>query len=307
MKMTAYTFPRTFLTLIVLTSVCQAQAVSGSVEEKKISITVSAAPWTLTLADENLVLEKEQIKTDGRQGYFSFSNSKNNLNVSMFIEPVSKCKTSRECRDLVWKAGNPGWEKPQNVVLSEIGDVSFFEFLVPSFKGTPIRQQNMYAQFVIDGFWVDVHISKALYQPQEHLLFERLVKAIKFAPKKRTNIVLTAESPERAAQTAVETWVLLWDSGKYDESYQGLAEHTKKNLPQKQWFVYWATARKPLGRVRFRKLIEANYMKSLPGVPDREGAILRYESSFENKDSVVESFGLMQEKDGTWRVANYLN
>lgn len=113
-------------------------------------------------------------------------------------------------------------------------------------------------------------------------------------------------SPEKAAQKAAEAWVPLWDAGKYDESYQELAEHTRKSIPKRQWFVYWSAVRQPLGKLKSRKLIEAKYIKSLPGVPDQEGAILQYESSFENKKSLVETFGMMREKDGTWRVANYL-
>jgi hypothetical protein len=84
---------------------------------------------------------------------------------------------------MVKKQGNPAWEKPQNFTSSQIGDVSYFEFLVPSFKGMPLKQQNMYAEFVVDGFWVDLHISKVLYESKDHALFEELVKAIKFEPK----------------------------------------------------------------------------------------------------------------------------
>ena len=97
----------------------------------------------------------------------------------------------------------------------------------------------------------------------------------------------------------------LWDSGKCDESYEELAETTKKGIPKKQWFVYWSAVRKPLGKLKSRKLIEAKYLKSLPD-PDLEGALLRYESSFENKESLVETFGMIRSKDGTWRVANYI-
>ena len=34
------------------------------------------------------------------------------------------------------------------------------------------------------------------------------------------------DSPEKAAQKAAESWMPLWDSGKYEESYEELAEHT---------------------------------------------------------------------------------
>jgi hypothetical protein len=44
----------------------------------------------------------------------------------------------------------------------------------------------------------------------------------------------------------------------------------------------------------------------LPGLPDQAGAVLEYESSFENRKAFVETFGMMREKDGTWRVGNYI-
>jgi hypothetical protein len=114
------------------------------------------------------------------------------------------------------------------------------------------------------------------------------------------------DSPEKAAQKAAEAWAPLWDAGRYDESYQELAEHTRKSFTKRQWFVYWSAVRKPLGKLKSRKPVGAKYIKSLPGVPDQEGAVLQYESSFENKESVVETFGMMREKDGIWRVADYL-
>jgi hypothetical protein len=114
------------------------------------------------------------------------------------------------------------------------------------------------------------------------------------------------DPPEKAAQKAAEAWMPLWDSGKWEESYKELAEQTRKDNTPRQWYVYWYAVRKPLGKVKSRKLVEAEYIKSLPGVPGQAGAALRYESSFENKESVVETFAMMLEKDGTWRVAYYI-
>ncbi len=114
------------------------------------------------------------------------------------------------------------------------------------------------------------------------------------------------DNPEKAAQKAAESWMPLWDAGKHAESYELLAQRMRDSISKRQWFVYWSTARKPLGALKSRKLKLAKYIKSLPGVPDQEGAMLQYESSFENKEAVLETFGMMREKDGTWRVANYL-
>ena len=172
--------------ITLLLMICPAATAGGAADEKRMSFTVPAAPWTMTMPADDFKFAQKQIKPDGRNGYFYVVDEKKGLYVSLFIEPAIKCTDSKSCRDMVWKMGNSAWVNPQNVVLSEIGEVSIFELLVPSFEGQPIRQQNMYAEFVVDGFWVDLHISKILYQPAEHEMFERIVKSVKFEPKKKS-------------------------------------------------------------------------------------------------------------------------
>jgi hypothetical protein len=163
--------------------VCQA-VFSEPLQERRIEFTLPQAPWTLTIPADNFQMAQKQMKQNGIGGYFHVIDQTQGLNLSLYIEPVKDCKESKSCRDMVWKLGNPTWKNPQNVVQSEIGDVSFFEFLIPAFQGMRVQQQNMYAEFVVDGFWVDLHLSKVLYKPADHKLFERIIKSIKFEPKK---------------------------------------------------------------------------------------------------------------------------
>lgn len=150
----------------------------------KISFTSPDAPWNLVLAMKGFSVSRQQVKADGSGVYFMLSNKSTYVNASIWIEPAAKCKTSKECRDMIWKAGNPGWGEFQTPLLSEIGDVSFFEFYRPSVEGQPVKMLDMYAEFVQDGYWVDLHISKVLYKKDDHALFEDLVKSASFVPKK---------------------------------------------------------------------------------------------------------------------------
>ncbi len=152
--------------------------------DERLRLVVPAAPWTLSLAKGNLVVSEQQIKPDGSAGYFLLNDEKIGLTLSFFIEPVSKCSDSKSCRDLVLSLGNSHWEKPQNVTKSEIEGVSYFEFFMPSFRGQAVKQQHMYVEFVVNGFWVDLHISKVLYTAQDHDLFDQVIKSVKFEPKK---------------------------------------------------------------------------------------------------------------------------
>lgn len=173
--------------MIVSLITCATTEGSGAalLQEKRIEFSAPGTPWVLTLPADDFQLAERKLRDDGRGAYFYIVDEKQQINLSMYIEPVKDCKDSKSCRDMIWKMGNPNWVNPQNVVQSEIGDVSFVEFMVRSFQGQTIKQQNMYAEFVVDGFWVDMHISKVLYKPEEHQLFERIVKSVKFEPKKK--------------------------------------------------------------------------------------------------------------------------
>ena len=155
-----------------------------SVQEKRLSFTYPKLPWEMTLPADDFQILGKQMKEDGNGIYFYLADEKQEINLSLFIEPAIRCKDSKSCRDMVWKAGNPAWVDIQNVSQSAIGDVSVFEFLLPRYQGVPIQQQNMYAEFVVDSFWVDLHISKVLYQREDHKLFERIINSVKFEPKK---------------------------------------------------------------------------------------------------------------------------
>ena len=171
-----------FVLLVPVALFGQAKELAGG----KMSFTSNAAPWELVLGLKGYSLTQYKTKPDGSGAYFLLSNEGSGMNVSLYIEPAEKCKTSKECRDMVLKAGNPGWGEYQDLVQSEIGDVSYFEFYRPEFQGMPVKMFDMYAQFVQDGYWVDLHISKVMYKKADHKLFEDVVKSAQFIKKTST-------------------------------------------------------------------------------------------------------------------------
>jgi hypothetical protein len=76
-------------------------------------------------------------------------------------------------------------------------------------------------------------------------------------------------------------------------------------VKQDQWAQSMKGARQPLGKALSRTLKDAEHKTSLPGAPDGEYMVIRYETSFENKKDAIETVTAMLEKDGTWRMAGY--
>lgn len=297
-----------FINSIILTlSLFQIFAAAQAVKEARHLFTTADAPWMLTLDGKNFHITDQQIKHDNKSAYFLMYNEKEKLTVSLFIEPAVKCKSSSECSEFVWKTGNPQWGELQNVVHSKIGDVSYFEFYRPTVQNQPVQMLDMYAQFVENGYWVDLHISKVLYKKEEHSLFENFVKSVKFVSK-------TAEASTdwdksfKSAQKALEDWSLLWDSGKHKESYTALANFSKSKFDEKLWATHWTGARKPFGKLKWRKLINATLTTNMTDEGKNSGQALaefNFHSSFENEEAVFEKFILILEKDGKWRVGGY--
>lgn len=291
------------LTFVFLLPVGLAAAQTAG--EDRIAFTTPEAPWFILLDGKDFDFRNQQIKPDNKSGYFLMWNASEGMTVSLFIEPAVKCKTSAECRDYVWKAGNPKWGKVQDVVQSKIGDVSYFEFFRPTVQNQPLEMFDMYAQFVEDGFWVDLHISKVKYKKEDHRSIEDFIRAVRFIPKTDQTAAGGIGKPIEAAQKKAESWMLLWDSGKYRKSYAELSTATKEVLDEKEWLADRTPKRDSLGKLKSRKMIQIQFIKSLPHMPERSGAIFWYLSSFEIRERIIESFSVILEKDGTWRMAMY--
>lgn len=289
---------------VVFIFLLQTFAAAQNIREDHIAFTVPDAPWMVKFNNKNFEIKDMQVKRDNKSGYFLLESEADGLTVSLFIEPAVKCKTSAECRDFVFKSSNPAWGKIQDIVQSKIGEVSYFEFYRSTVQNQPLKMFDMYAEFVENGYWVDLHISKVLYKKADHAMFENFVKSIAFVSKTAAPVA-EADKATATAQKALEDWTPLWDDGKYAESYKQLSTLSKKSFDEKQWFAYWTTARKPLGKLKSRKILNISLVKSLQGAPDSSGAVFKYQSSFENQPDVFETFSLILEKDGGRRVASY--
>jgi hypothetical protein len=121
-------------------------------------------------------------------------------------------------------------------------------------------------------------------------------------------LIQAGNADEKSQQKAVEAaqkWLVLVDQGDYGKSWETAAGYFKGAVTEKQWEQAVTAVRSPLGKVITRKLKLKQYATSLPGAPDGEYVVIQFETSFENKNSSVETITPMKEKDGSWRVSGY--
>jgi hypothetical protein len=110
---------------------------------------------------------------------------------------------------------------------------------------------------------------------------------------------------ENAALKSVKAWLMLVDSEKYEESWDKAAGFFKGAVPKEQWRKSMQSARKPFGKNISRKVQSKLYLTSLPGAPDGEYVVIKFDSSFENKKKAIETVTPTLDKDGEWRISGY--
>jgi len=120
-----------------------------------------------------------------------------------------------------------------------------------------------------------------------------------------TAIAQAQQKPEQVAQQSSDAWLTLVDSGKYADSWQEASQFFKNAVSKEQWQGMLSATRAPLGKMSSRKIKSATYTTTLPGAPDGEYVVIQYDSSFEHKQSAVETVTPMLDKDGKWRVSGY--
>jgi len=114
-----------------------------------------------------------------------------------------------------------------------------------------------------------------------------------------------AGAAQTAAIRAAKNWLVLVDTGNYGTSWDNASELFKKSIARDMWQQSIETVRPPMGNLKSRNLISATYTRALPGAPDGEYVVIRFQSSFANKKSAIETVTPMKDPDGSWRVSGY--
>ena len=114
-----------------------------------------------------------------------------------------------------------------------------------------------------------------------------------------------AQTTDPAAQASAESWVSLIDQEQYAASWQAAAAAFKTAVPQQKWAEAASAARGPFGGLKSRAVKSSTATKTLPGAPDGEYVVLQFTTVFEKKAAAVETFAMVHEPDGQWRVVGY--
>ena len=110
---------------------------------------------------------------------------------------------------------------------------------------------------------------------------------------------------EEMAISAAQAWLTLVDSADYSGSWKEASAYFRGTVTPENWENSMEVFRRPLGKVISREVMRAEESASLPGAPAAKYVVVRFISSFEKKQSAVETVTFMLDNDGKWRAVRY--
>jgi hypothetical protein len=122
-------------------------------------------------------------------------------------------------------------------------------------------------------------------------------------------LALTSASEQKTAEplpevTAATRWVKLIDAARWEDSWDAAGALFKSRITSPHWASTIEGVREPFGAVSSRSLTDITKASSLPGAPDGQYEILKFQTSFAHKKDAIETVVLAHEASG-WKVDGY--
>lgn len=117
--------------------------------------------------------------------------------------------------------------------------------------------------------------------------------------------IKTNAAAVKAAAAAAQKWLKEIDNSQYAQSWLDASASFQSKVVEQEWEADLTRDRKPLGSLESRNLESAQYATQLPDAPGGQYVLMKFDTSFANKKSAIETVTFMLEKDGQWRSIGY--
>src|SRR6202050_2339877 len=142
---------------------------------ESVSASFPDKSWEVKIDSPGFAVESSGPKSDGRE-YLLASNAKTGIILSVTLEESKDGADSKTCPEFLRKrVDGLSQLDVRDVKTSEINSMAVIEYLLPKVQGIPLQQKNVVLCTANQDVYVDVHLSKAQFQPSdESLLLEVL-------------------------------------------------------------------------------------------------------------------------------------
>tara|TARA_B100001287_G_C22619550_1_gene499311 strand:- start:267 stop:674 length:408 start_codon:yes stop_codon:yes gene_type:complete len=128
------------------------------------------------------------------------------------------------------------------------------------------------------------------------ILIILLIPAFIFSQNKKEN---------KKALSSANEWLIKIDNGQYLESWDNTAKYFQNQIQKDRWSSALNASRKPLGVLKSRSVNSSEFKTELPGAPDGNYYVIKFDVSYEKKITATETVTLLNDKNGEWKVVGF--
>lgn len=115
---------------------------------------------------------------------------------------------------------------------------------------------------------------------------------------------MSADLDRQKATASAKSWLALIDAGNYAQSWKAASTLFKGHITGAQWESAVKAARGPLGPVMARNPAGIDFETTLPGAPDGQYAVIKFDTRFRDKAAASETVTMAMD-GGNWKTAGY--
>ena len=117
-------------------------------------------------------------------------------------------------------------------------------------------------------------------------------------------VALAADADSQKATDGAKSWLALVDANDYAQSWNTASAFFQSRISQAQWEKAAQAARGPMGPVVVRDVTGVDFATTLPGAPDGQYAVVKFNTKFANKAAATETMTMVMD-GGSWKAAGY--
>ena len=146
--------------------------------DSTIHLTLPNLNWAFYINLPGFEVREKMGTPNGKTTRFLAENPTTGIIVSVYLERTDRKGTSADCRNYFRMKTQKDPFKKTNISQYEFKNMTIETYQIPEYQGIPVQQKNLNAYLVEDNCWIDVHVSKVEYKPEDEVLFNAVLEAI---------------------------------------------------------------------------------------------------------------------------------
>jgi tetratricopeptide (TPR) repeat protein len=203
----------------------------ASVQEPKLSQAQVSIPGVMgvLVIDVGPTTWETHVRSDGVETQLQAMHRKDGVIITAFLQKVRFAASAEKCRAEWWPMTEKATPmKREDLHQSDKDGVAIVEYIVPEFRGAPVRQKTVHAYLGTRDLCAEVHLSKVQWVPDDQKLFDEVLTSLRLLPDQSP---VDSGSQSRKTQFIAEAskFYLQHDYAAAAERYQKALDLEKQN------------------------------------------------------------------------------